>query len=268
MNSFRFPLVASFVLGMALWPRVTSAVLIPAPHDSTVSSPSVNVLNSISIPNNGGPLGSRVYFSTFNLTNSDLIVESSTEAAALSDYANVTDMVRSGYDAPNDDWAGTGITSSTAAADAAGNGTTSLGFPSSGITAVGVILNDDGSQVHGDGSGNPIWNTWDGIAVNQYAVLVKYTFFGDTNLKGKVGATDVNVVASNFGTGTGWAHGEFNYTGGTVNTRDVQQVNNSLSLESEYGVTPEPSTLLLAVLAVLGAVSTQFVRHHFRCQPV
>ena len=256
MNSWRFrcPLVASFVLGVAVWPRVvTAAVLIPAPHDSTVSSPSVEVLNSISIANNGGPLGSRVYFGTVNLANNDLIVESSTEAAALSDYANVTDMVRSGYDAPNDDWTGTGITSSIAAADAAGNGTTSLGFPGSGITALGVILNDDGSHVHADGSGNPIWNTWDGIAVNQYDVLVKYAFFGDTSLSGKVGAADVNVVASNFGTGTGWARGEFNYTGGTVNTRDVQQVNNSLALESEYGVTPpvpEPTTLLLALVGL------------------
>jgi hypothetical protein len=31
---------------------------------------------------------------------------------------------------------------------------------------------------------------------------------------------------------------------------------------------PEPSTLLLALLAVLGVVSTQFVRHHFRCQTI
>jgi autotransporter-associated beta strand protein len=31
---------------------------------------------------------------------------------------------------------------------------------------------------------------------------------------------------------------------------------------------PEPSTLLLALLAVLGVISTQFVRNHFRCQTV
>ena len=31
-------------------------------------------------------------------------------------------------------------------------------------------------------------------------------------------------------------------------------------------VVPEPSTLLLAILAVLGAVGTQILRHHFRCQ--
>jgi hypothetical protein len=31
---------------------------------------------------------------------------------------------------------------------------------------------------------------------------------------------------------------------------------------------PEPSTLVLALLAVLGVVSTQFVRHHFRCRTV
>ena len=31
---------------------------------------------------------------------------------------------------------------------------------------------------------------------------------------------------------------------------------------------PEPSTVLLALLAVLGVVSTQFARHHFRRQTV
>jgi hypothetical protein len=31
---------------------------------------------------------------------------------------------------------------------------------------------------------------------------------------------------------------------------------------------PEPSTLLLALLAVLGVGGTQFARHHFRCQSV
>jgi hypothetical protein len=31
---------------------------------------------------------------------------------------------------------------------------------------------------------------------------------------------------------------------------------------------PEPSTFLLALVAILGLVSTQFVRHHFRCQTV
>jgi hypothetical protein len=31
---------------------------------------------------------------------------------------------------------------------------------------------------------------------------------------------------------------------------------------------PEPSTLLLALFAILGVVSTHFARHHVRCQKV
>ena len=253
--AFSSPSSALIALATAIVPSVASATLIPAPHDSTKFIASTSVVNNISITNDGGPLGSRVYFGTLNLSNNDLIVKPSpaTESAALSALANVTDMVRSCYDGGN--WAGTGITSSTAAADAAGTGTTSLGFPAPGITALGVILNDDGSHVNPDGSGDPIWNTWDGIAVDQYSILVKYTFYGDTTLKGFVDANDVSTVADNFGTGRGWANGEFNYTGGTVDSTDVDQVNESLALQSEYGVqvrVPEPTTLVLAGSALIG----------------
>ena len=168
-------------------------------------------------------------------------------------------MVRSGFDFG--DWLGTGITSSTARADAAGNGTTTLGFPAPGITALGVILNDDGSHINADGSGDPIWATWDGVAVDQYSVLVKYTFYGDTDLKGFVNNSDVGIVAANLGTGTGWGNGEFNYTGGTVSPTDVTEVTKSRTLEAEYGVVPEPSTFILAVFA-FGALLARRCHSH------
>jgi hypothetical protein len=253
MNRTAIPsaLYALIALAAAIVPSVASAtIIIPAPKDSTKFQASTGVVSSVNIANDGGPLGSRVYFGTLNINNNDLIVMPSpaTEAAALSAFANTTDMVRSGYD--RGDWAGTGITSSIAAADAAGNGVTTLGFPGSGITAVGVILNDDGTHINPDGSGHPIWSTWDGFAVNQYSVLVKYTFYGDTKLKGYVNSADVGVVAANFGTGTNWAHGEFNYNGGPVNSTDVTQVNRSLALESTYGAVPEPTTFALATCAI------------------
>jgi autotransporter-associated beta strand protein len=47
----------------------------------------------------------------------------------------------------------------------------------------------------------------------------------------------------------------------------VPAAGNSVGIGNASQV-PEPSTLLLALLVVLGAVSTQFVRHHFRCQTV
>jgi fibronectin-binding autotransporter adhesin len=47
----------------------------------------------------------------------------------------------------------------------------------------------------------------------------------------------------------------------------VPAASNSVGIGNASQV-PEPSTLLLALLAVLGAVSTQFAQHHFRCQTV
>ncbi len=217
MNRTAIPstLCTLIALAAALLPSVASAtIIIPAPKDSTKFQASTSVFSSVNIANDGGPLGSRVYFGTLDLASSDLIVKPApnTEANALTTFANITDMVRSGYD--GGDWAGTGITSSIAAADAAGNGVTTLGFPGSGITAVGVILNDDGAHINPDGSGHPIWTTWDGTAVNQYSVLVKYTLYGDTKLKGYVNSADVGVVAANFGTGTNWRMGNSTTTVG------------------------------------------------------
>lgn len=251
-------LVASILTAAVAVPRFCTATTIPAPRDSRNISPTPSQIHDITINNDGGPYGSRVYFGTLNLTNNDLIIKPlpATESSALAMLAKVTDMIRSGY--AFGDWTGTGITSSIAAADAAGTGTTSLGFPAPGITAVGVILNDDGSMVNPDGSGFPIWNTWDGIAVDQYSVLVKYTFYGDTTLKGYVDDNDVATVAANVGTGMGWSQGEFQYTGGTVDTSDLTLVTKSRSLEAEYGVrvpvVPEPATFILTIFPVGGLI--------------
>jgi hypothetical protein len=243
-------------LAAALLPSVASAtIIVSAPKDSTKFIASTSVFNNFSIANDGGPLGSRVYTGKFDLTNNDLIVNAATEATALSNFANVNDMVRSGYD--GGDWAGNGLTSSIADTDAAGNGTTSLGFPSPGITALGVILNDDGSHANPDGSGFPIWTTWDGRVVNQYSVLVKYTFYGDTLLRGRVDLSDEDTVAANFGSGAHWADGVFDYDGGPVDSADLDRVSSSLALESEYGVpgpkVPEPQTLVLAACGLFAA---------------
>ncbi len=231
------------------FPRFCNATTIPAPHDSRISSPTTSVLSDFNITNDGAPYGSRVYSGTANLNSNDLVIKPSpaTAAAALAMLQKITDMVRSGYDFG--DWKGTGITSALAANDAAGIGTTSLGFAAPGITAVGVILNDNGS-------GQPIWNTWDGVPVDQFSVLVKYTFYGDTTLKGYVDSSDVTRVTANLGAGTGWGRGEFRYTGGTVDSTDAALVTKARALESEYGVTvPEPTTMIL----ILGAVAGWFI---------
>jgi hypothetical protein len=238
-----------------------NATLIPKPFNSITSSPpSLSTFSSISIANNGAPLGSRVYFSTLDLTNNDLIVHATNEATALANYANVFDMVRSGFD--HGDWLGTGITSSKAAADHAG------GYE---CTAVGVILNDDGSGLNADGSGHPLWGgagsllgSFDGdSALTQYDVIIKYTFFGDTLLRGFVDGTDLTTVqASKLSALTGWLNGEFNYTGGAVSTLDVLETQRTLAYESRYPINtpvpdpppplPQPSALVLAIISLLG----------------
>jgi hypothetical protein len=222
---------------------------------TTTPIASLSIVSSLSIASDGGPLGSRVYFGTLNLNNNDLIVHATNEATALATYAKVFDMVMSGFDQRN--WLGTGITSGIVAADAPD------GYES---TAIGVILNDDCSGVNPDGSGNPISTSFDGHSgFSQYDVIVKYTFLGDTLLRGLIDSSDLTTVQIGRSNAlTGWANGEFNYTRGPVTTLDVLETQRSLAYESKYPhstpvpdppppLVPEPSSLILAV-AGLGLV--------------
>ena len=79
-------------------------------------------------------------------------------------------------------WTGTGIQSSTAAADAATqNGVARLGL--------GIILNDQ-DQI--PGNGNPRLTTFDGMTVGENDIIIKYTWLGDTDLNGRVEQADID----------------------------------------------------------------------------
>jgi hypothetical protein len=248
--------VATLVLWAVALP-LNAGIIIPHPFDSTHTILSLSQVSSINISNDGAPLGKRVYFGTLNLNNNDLVVQASNESTALLNLANVADMVRSGYD--SGDWLGAGITSQFAADDF------SQGY---GNIGVGVILNDDGSHVNPDGSGGPIWTTFDGAPVDQYAVLVKYTFYGDLDLKGSITFGDVLQVAHNVGNGHGWPQGEFTYSGSTVTHDDLVAANESFYLQQDYPLAtpagsppevppppsvPEPSSALLIAIGLAGA---------------
>ncbi len=227
--------------------------MIPAPFNSTLTNNNLNFLLGISIANNGAPLGSRIYSGTFNVTNSDLVLVATDETTALSNYANVADMLRSGFD--GGDWLGKGITSSVAALDH------SDGYNN---IAIGVLLNDDGSHINADGSGDPIWPTFEGSALNQYDVIVKYTFYGDLNLSGSVSRANVITTDSNIGTGQGWSNGQFFYNGSPTSFSDVVAANKAYYLQGDYPLTvpvssipsvppfsaPEPTPLALAGTAI------------------
>ncbi|HEV2969531.1 MAG TPA: autotransporter-associated beta strand repeat-containing protein [Pirellulales bacterium] len=181
----------------------------PVAHDTARTS----MLGSISIDNNEAAPGSTVYYGTLDMMNNDLIVAppDQSETTAPSDYSDVNDMVRSGQ-ASDHSWTGRGITSSTAAYDQQHK--TDSSNPTTGMTALGVILNDDGSHANSDHSGSAIWNSWDGFSnLTQYDTLVKYTYRGDTKLRGTVDSSDAGRVATIGTSGVGWRGGDFFYQG-------------------------------------------------------
>ncbi len=101
---------------------------------------------------------------------------------------------------PNRDWLGNGITSSVAAADPAH------------LLALGVLQNDQGgSPLFGDDS---LGSLFDGVAPGADDILVKFTYFGDANLDGKVDGADYQAINNGSEHGlSSWGNGDFNYDG-------------------------------------------------------
>jgi hypothetical protein len=183
----------------------------------------------------------------------------------------VNALVQSGYNTGY--WNGsTGIISTAAANDTAH------------LTALGVIVNDNGSGAPLYGSGGTISSTFERATPVDGDILVKLTYYGDTNLDGKVDGTDysridaayaadLSYINSNPGgtqmPATGWANGDFNYDG-VVNGSDYTLIDNAFNTQgaqisaavatdvapvSGGSAVPEPTSLgLLGIgaLALLG----------------
>ena len=126
---------------------------------------------------------------SLDLTGNDLIVHNGNPTA-------ITSLVANGYNSGS--WSGRGVTSSAAAAD------------SSHLTALGVELNNDGGQpIFGNGTALGLF---DGKSPALTDVLVKYTYYGDANLDGKVDGSDYTRVDFGFLNHlTGWSNGDFDY---------------------------------------------------------
>ena len=166
-----------------------------------------------------------------DLANNDLIVQNG-------DPAIITNLVATAYN--NGAWNGSGITSSTAESDTAH------------LTALGIMLNNNGS-------GMPIYSTFDGQVSTDTDVLVKYTYYGDANLDGQVDGSDYSRLDNGYlNQLTGWANGDFNYDG-TVDGSDYTLVDNAFntqgsplamvaSITSEIAA-PEPATFGIFTLA-------------------
>ncbi len=167
-----------------------------------------------------------------DLGKNDVILSGGGDAG----LALLTGYLAQGYNAAGGgNWSGsTGITSSVAAADA------------SHLTGLGIILNSNGA-------GGTIFSQFDGVPVSATDVLVKYTYFGDTDLNGWVDGADLaNLLAGMSGGLSGWANGDFNYDG-KVDSTDLNLLLASLSGQTTPfgngggggtgGAVPEPTSL-------------------------
>jgi autotransporter-associated beta strand protein len=190
-----------------------------------------------------------------DLGNNDLVVQSGS-------LTTISAAVASGYNSGK--WNGsTGITSSAAAAD-----TTHL-------HALGVILNtvDGSTPLYGS-----TYAAFDGATQSAATdVLVKYTYYGDTNLDGEVDGSDYSRIDASYLSEqtthtavTGWYNGDFNYDG-VVNGSDYTLMDNAFNTQgaqiaSEVATAtdqiagvpagsssvPEPASLGLLALAGAG----------------
>ena len=141
-------------------------------------------------------------------------------------------------------WDGAGIASIAAAADA--------------LTAIGVLDNTN-PKVGGK-------TTFAGNSVDATSVLVKYTYWGDANLDGRVDANDYDVIDRNFlmnppAGDMGWWTGDFNYDG-RIDANDYDRIDRAflfqgspLSGGGSGAITPAAAP----VDPLLGAASLDFV---------
>jgi autotransporter-associated beta strand protein len=221
---------------------------------STVSNPSVHAnrtLLELGTLSFGG--ATNAWQGRLDLTGNDMDVA----AGNGTSLAAITNQVAEGYNGGM--WTGTGgIISSAAAGD------------SLHLTALGVIQNNqNGSPIYTAGS-NP--DLFDGTTPGAGDVLVKYTYYGDGNLDGKVDGSDYSLIDNGFlRHATGWLNGDFNYDG-SVNGSDYTLIDNSFNTQStsllaavaqptaqmasaQTSPVPEPAAVLLATAAAVGALS-------------
>ncbi len=149
---------------------------------------------------------------TLDLSNNDMDIRTGS-------LTQISTAVMSGYNGGS--WNGsTGIISSSAAAD-----TTHL-------TTLGVIQNSL------DQNGGPsLLTAFDNQPVTDTDILVKFTYYGDANLDGKVDGSDYSRIDAayladkgNHTALTGWYNGDFNYDG-VVNGSDYTLIDNAFNTQ-------------------------------------
>ncbi len=174
---------------------------------------------------------------TLDLAAGAMVIHPTSDAQQV--LSEIEDYIRSARGGDGD-WAGPGLTSSTARANLAG------------MAGLGAILNNGG------GSSGPIYTEFAGEAVELNAILVRFTWNGDANLDGIVNADDYFQIDSGYILqATGWYNGDFNYDG-VINADDYFLIDSSFIGQTGLAAgqlavaVPEPNALLLLALGTLG----------------
>jgi hypothetical protein len=148
---------------------------------------------------------------TLDLVDNDLIFQAdgASRAAVLTEIAN---YIKTGRN--NGDWTGVGgITSSMAAAQP------------NHLTALPIALNDKGT-------GTVLYSTFDGVPVDNNAILVKYSWNGDADLSGKIDSDDYFQIDNGFALKLiGYRNGDFDFNG-TVDSDDYFLIDRAFAGQS------------------------------------
>ena len=145
-------------------------------------------------------------------------------AVRTGNFATYQGYVITGYNGGT--WDGYGVLSSTAAEDP------------TGLTAVGVISNADAGLTEFYGV--------TGLGTGLETLFI-YTYYGDANLDHDVNLDDLALM----GTGAGWYHGDFNYSG-SVDAADYALF--QASYNALHPAVPEPGAVALLAIGAFGFV--------------
>ncbi len=157
-----------------------------------------------------------------DVTDNDMVVE----YTAGSPLTPIKTQITTGY--AGGAWTGPGINSSTAAANPG------FGIGYAEASAIFTVFP----------------SSFNGVDVDNTAVLMSYTRYGDANLDKLVNLQDFNRLAANFGaTDAVWSQGDFNYDT-IVNLQDFNRLaaNFGLSAGAEGTVDPEDWSALASVV--------------------
>jgi hypothetical protein len=115
----------------------------------------------------------------------------------------------------------------------------------------------NGPGINSSSATNSLGVGWKDDTANQ-TIQIKYVYYGDANIDGKVDTLDFNSLAANFGgTGKVWSQADFNYDG-KIDTLDFNKLAANFGQQLSEGagaLVPEPSICGLLGLASIGLIS-------------